>query len=128
MSGMVWMRSMVAVGLALGAAAPALAQVPPPPVMAMAVEAEAQPQPAVAITDATITRDIKAKLEASKLLRFVQVTIASTNGKVTLVGTVATQFARDEILEAARSTPGVVIIDDQLRFDISSPSAPARSN
>ena len=121
MSGKAWMRSLVAGGLVLGVGAPVLADVPPQPVPARVLELPAT-------TDAAITETIKAKLEASKILKFSQVTVASTNGMVTLVGTVATQFARDEVLEAARSTPGVVRIDDQLRFDISSPSAPARSN
>jgi hypothetical protein len=113
-----------------GAVAPALAQTPPPPVSAavLAAEAEPQPQPVVVTPDDAITTTIKAKLEDNKILRNSQVTVASTNGVVTLVGTVATPFARDQVLEAARSTPGVVRIDNQLRFDISSPSAPARSN
>jgi hyperosmotically inducible protein len=128
MSGKAWMRSLVAVGAMFGAAAPALAQTPPPPVSAAVLAAEAEPQPQVVTADDAITTTIKAKLADNKILRSSQVTIASTNGVVTLVGTVASPFARDQVLEAARSTPGVVRIDDQLRFDISSPSAPARSN
>jgi osmotically-inducible protein OsmY len=93
--------------------------VPPPPTVVVE---------RVVVSDAVITQSIKAKLEDSNVMRRSQVTIASTAGFVTLVGTVPDQFARDQILEAARATPGVVKIDNQLRFDISSPSAPARSN
>jgi hypothetical protein len=124
MSGKAWMRSLVAVGSMFGAMAPALAETQPqqqPPPITVVVER-------VVVSDATITQTIKAKLENSNVMRFSQVTIASTGGNVTLVGSVPDQFARDEVREAARNTPGVRTIDDQLRFDISSPSAPARSN
>jgi len=133
MSGKAWMRSLVVAGAMFGAVAPALAedqpqQAPPP-------QAQPQPQQApppvvvvarVVVTDPVITQTIKAKLENSNVMRRSQVTIVSDGGFVTLVGLVPDQFARDQILEAARTTPGVVKIDDQLRFDISSPTAPAR--
>jgi hyperosmotically inducible protein len=83
------------------------------------------PQPAV--PDQSITADIHAKLQNIKLLRNAQVTIATKDGVVTLAGTVASDFARDQALDAARSTPGVMRIDDQLRLDISSPQAPTRN-
>jgi BON domain len=113
-----------AVGLMVGAAGPATAQVQPPPRPAMVVvEAEAQP----VISDATITANIKAKLLANVLLRNAQVTIATTNGKVTLWGMVPSDTARTEALEAARTTPGVLIIDDMLRLPVSSPQAPMQN-
>jgi hypothetical protein len=126
MSGKAWMRSLVVAGSMFGAVAPARAeeqpqpQPPPPTVPTVVVER-------VVVTDAAITQSIKAKLENSNVMRRSQVTIASAGGFVTLVGSVPDQFARDQILEATRATPGVVKIDDQLRFDISSPSAPART-
>jgi len=138
MSGKAWMRSLVVAGAMFGAVAPALAedqpqaQQPPPP---QAPAPQAQPQQApppvvvvarVVVTDPVITQTIKAKLENSNVMRRSQVTIVSDGGFVTLVGLVPDQFARDQIIEAARTTPGVVKIDDQLRFDISSPTAPAR--
>ena len=115
------MRSLVVAGSMVGVVAPALAQVQeaPPPIVVVQ---------RVVVSDAAITQSIKAKLENSNVMRRSQVTIASEAGFVTLVGLVPDQFARDQSLEAARATPGVVKIDDQLRFDISSPSAPARSN
>jgi hyperosmotically inducible protein len=126
MSGKAWMRSLIAVGSVFGAAAPALAQSPPPPLTAVAVEAEAQPaQPA--ITDATITESIKAKLQDDKTLRTSQVTVISKEGVVTVVGTVHNEFARDQVFEAVRSTPGVLRVDDQLRIDVSSPQGQTRN-
>lgn len=87
--------------------------------------ARGEPQPE--ITDATITADIKTKLENNKLLRNERISVVSTNGVVTLIGTVPSELARDEAVEAARSTPGVVRVDDDgLRLDISSPNAPTR--
>jgi hyperosmotically inducible periplasmic protein len=118
------MSSWGAVGLAIGLAgsggaarAQAYAPAAPP------VTAGAQP----AVTDASVTADIHAKLEQNKLLRNAQVTIATKEGVVTISGTVPSDFARDQVMETVRSTPGVVRVDDQLRLDISSPSAPTRN-
>ena len=118
MSGKAWMRSWVAVGSVFGAVAPALAQSPPPPVVV--VEAEAQP----VITDQAITASIKARLQDNKMLQNAQVTFFSTNGIVTVVGMVPSSFAYDDVMEAVRSTPGVLRVDDQLRINVASPSAP----
>jgi hyperosmotically inducible periplasmic protein len=107
------------VGLMAGVAGPAAAQMEPPVV----AQAEAQP----AISDATITADIQARLNKLVLLRNAQVTIASTNGVVTLVGMVPSQTAHEQAIEVAHATPGVVRVDDMLRLDISSPQAPTRN-
>jgi len=126
MSGMGCMsRYLVAiglVGLTLGAAAPALAQSPPPPVVA--VEAEAQ-QPV--ITDETITASITARLEQLILLRNAQLTVSTKARVVTLVGMVPTDFAHQQALEVARRTPGVLVIDDQMRVPVWSPTATTRN-
>jgi osmotically-inducible protein OsmY len=87
------------------------------------VEAEAQP----AMSDVTITADIKARLLKIVLLRNAQVTIATTSGVVTLTGMVQSQTAREQAVDAARATPGVVRVDDMLRLDVSSPQAPSRN-
>ena len=95
-----------------------------PAAAAVVVEAsEQQPQS----SDAMITAVIQAKLESIKLLRQAQVTIATTNGVVTLVGTVPSDFARVQALDAVRGTPGVTRVDDHLRLDVSSPEAPTRN-
>jgi hyperosmotically inducible protein len=114
--------AMGVMGLTLGLAGAARAQAYATP-PAGTVEPNVQP----AVTDASITANIHAKMEEMKLLHRAQVTIATQDGVVTLTGTVPNDFARDQALEAARSTPGVVRLNDQLRLDISSPSAPTRN-
>jgi len=120
MMGMRRMGLGLAVGLALGGAAVMQAR---PAVAATVVTAEAQPSSA----DAAITAAIKARLDGDKAVGRSQVVIATSNGVVTLFGTVPNDFARDKILEEARATPGVVKINDQLRIEISSPQAPTRN-
>ena len=115
------MSFLVVVGLALGAVAPAAAQAPPPPV----VVAEATPP--LPDPDAAITAGIKARIDADKLFRNAQLIVSTSNGHVTLSGMVTNDFAHEEALHIARTTVGVVRIDDQLRMEISSPSAPARN-
>jgi hypothetical protein len=119
MDGMGRMRFLVAVGLGLGAVGPALTYVRP----AAAAEVEAQAQP---MTDDAIVANIKARLQGHKLLRNAQVLVTSTNGEVTVLGTVPSTFAYDEVMEAVRTTPGVVRVDEQLRLDVASPNAPSR--
>jgi hyperosmotically inducible protein len=92
-----------------------------PVAAAVAVEASEQ-----ANVDALITAVIKAKLESDRLLRHAVVTIATKDGVVTLSGSVPTDFAHAKAMAAARGTPGVVMIDDQLRLDVSSPNAPSQ--
>jgi hyperosmotically inducible protein len=117
-----WSAGVVAVAMGLGAAPARGAEPYAPP---MAVEPNTQPAPAM--TDAAITSTIQAKMEESVLLRKAQITIATKDGVVTLVGTIPSNFARDEALDAVRSTPGVVRFDDHLRLDIASPQAPTRN-
>jgi hypothetical protein len=118
-----WMSLLGAVGLtvALGGAARAEAE---PYGGAPAVPPNAQ-QPV--LPDASITADVQAKLEQIRVLRQAQVTIATKDGVVTLVGTIPNEFARTQALDAARATPGVVRVDDKLRLDVSSPQAPSRN-
>ena len=115
------MRFWAAIGLALGAGAPALAAEATAAAAPSALAAEPQP----AITDASITADIRAQLDKVKLLKTARIAVGSSNGVVTLTGTVPSDFARERALEIARATPGVVRVDDYLRLDISAPDAPA---
>jgi BON domain-containing protein len=125
MSGMGRLRYLVGVvGLMLGSVAPAVAESPPPP-----TKPEPNPAPVVppAITDAGITASITARLEELILLRNAQVTISTKDRVVTLIGMVPTDFAHQQALQVARSTVGVVMIDDQLRLPIWSPQATTRN-
>ena len=108
------------VGLAVGLGGSARAQMyEAPPVVAP----NAQP----GVSDASITSDVQAKLEQIRVLRQAQVTIVSKGGVVTLVGTIPSEFARTQALDAARATPGVLRVDDKLRLDSSSPQAPSQN-
>jgi hypothetical protein len=123
MNGMGRMRWLVAVGLGLGAIAPGLIQPRP---AAADVVVPVTPN-TVVVTDKEITDAIVEKMNQRKMLRTAHILVVSTNGKVTLIGTIRNTFARDEALEAVRSTPGVITYDDMLRLDISSPSGPTNN-
>jgi hypothetical protein len=124
MKGIARMSFLVVVGLALGAVAPAAAQAPPPPAV---VVAAAEATPPLPDPDAAITAAIKARIDANKLFRNAQLIVSTSNGHVTLSGMVTNDFAHEEALRIARTTVGVVEIDDQIRMEISSPSAPTRN-
>src|SRR4051812_32288578 len=99
MKGMCRMRLLGAVGLLLGSAGPVLAQSEAQPMgPGAAGVAEA---PSATTGDEAITSTIRTKLDAMKLLHNAQVTIASVGGVVTLVGTVPSDFARMQALDAA---------------------------
>lgn len=123
MSGMTWLRLLAAVGLVAGAAGPALAEEQPEPGGETVIRA---PQDRAAL-DASITNDIKAKLENEKLLRHADVIISTQNGVVTLVGMVDTPFARDRAVDVATQSSGVAYVNDMLRLNIASPNAPSRN-
>jgi hyperosmotically inducible protein len=113
-----------AVGLMVGAIVPSAARAETPYASTGGVaRAEAQPT----VSDENITADIRARMLENVMLRNAQITIASTNGVVTLVGMVSSQTAHEQAMQVARATPGVVRVDDMLRLDISSPQAPTRN-
>jgi osmotically-inducible protein OsmY len=122
------MRLLAAVGVVglTGMTRVAFAQAEAPAGTVVAVEPN-QPPAQPAVTDASITADVKAKLDASKMLRHADVTIVTEGGVVTLVGVVPSDFARDQALELAKSTPGVVRVDNLLRLNIASHEAPSRN-
>jgi osmotically-inducible protein OsmY len=120
------------VGLSVGTAGLAFAEAQPLAggVLAAAPYAGTTPQPQEqkrVVTDASITADIKAKLEASQLLRHSEVNIVTEGGVVTLIGVVPSDFARSQAIDLAKQTPGVVRVDDMLRLNIASPEAPSRN-
>ena len=95
-----------------------------PAAAALVVEAnEQQPQN----SDAMITAIIEAKFASNVLFRQAQVTIATNDGAVTLIGMVPSDFAHIKAMEIARNTPGVTRIDDQLRVNYNSPQAPSHN-
>jgi len=112
-----------AVGLMVGAFVPSAARAETPYGSTGVAQAEAQPT----LSDASIANDIRARLLENPLLRNAQIAISSTDGKVTLYGMVQSQTAKEQAVELAHGTPGVVKVDDMLRLDISSPQAPTRN-
>jgi hyperosmotically inducible periplasmic protein len=123
------MRFLAAVGLVGGVgltAGPALAQAQPASGEVVTVEPNAAP-PQVVYTDAAITSDIKAKMDASQMLKHSEIDIVTAAGVVTLVGVVPSDFARARAVELAKSTPGVVRVDNMLRLNVASPEAPSQN-
>ena len=123
------MRFLAAVGLVGGVgvgltSGPALAQAQPASGEVVTVEPTA---PQVVYTDASITADVKAKMDASQMLRHADIDIVTAAGVVTLVGVVPSDFARARAVELAKSTPGVVRVDNMLRLNVASPEAPSQN-
>lgn len=126
MSGTGWMRLLVAVGgigLVAGTAGTVRAETEPDSGGVTVIRAPSQRT----ILDADITNDIKTKLESERTLRHSEVTISTENGVVTLVGMVDSPFARDQAIDLATKSGGVVRVNDMLRLNIASPNAPSRN-
>ncbi len=62
-----------------------------------------------------ITTQVQARYFADPELRGSDVDVTTTNGVVTLLGTVPTQHAKQRAVEIARATEGVRSVDDRLR-------------
>ena len=77
-----------------------------------------------AVEDTSITTKIKSQYLANTDLRHVNVAVATTNGVVTLTGTVPSEDLRRLAVDLARHTGGVTQVDDQLRVLGSTPSDP----
>jgi hypothetical protein len=118
------LRYLVAAGLLVGSVGTAVAESPPQPTKS---EPDRAPVVPPTITDAGITASITARLQELIMLRNAQVTISTKNRVVTLIGMVPTDFAHQEALQVARSTVGVVMIDDQLQLPVWSPQATTRN-
>ena len=88
---------------------------------------QAEPTPPLPDPDAAITAGIKARIDANKLFRNAQLIVSTSNGHVVLSGMVTNDFSHEEALHIARTTVGVKEIDDQIRMEVSSPSAPTRN-
>jgi len=133
MSGMGCMRLLAAfgvVGLSVGTASLAFAHEQPLAggvLTAAPYAGTPQPVPQEVRSDASITADVKAKLDASKMLRHATVDISTQGGVVTLIGVVPSDFARSQAIDLAQGTPGVVRVDDMLRLNVASPNAPSQN-
>ena len=64
--------------------------------------------------DASVTSSVKAKLAADDTVKAYTIDVDTTNGVVTLTGTVATAAEETQALEIARTTEGVTEVQDQI--------------
>jgi len=67
-----------------------------------------------AISDTTITTQVKAKLIAADALDGAAIEVSTQEGRVTLAGTVANEAARALAGELAQAVDGVTSVDNQL--------------
>jgi osmotically-inducible protein OsmY len=68
-----------------------------------------------AITDAGLTSAVKTKLLADTSVSGLAINVDTSNGVVTLTGTVPTAAAKERALQLARETSGVKSVTDQLK-------------
>jgi len=71
--------------------------------------------------DAAIAKDIQDKVAADQDTKASQVDVSSTDGKVTLKGSVATPAAQQKVEQIAKSEAGVSAVDDETTVQ---PAAP----
>ena len=69
---------------------------------------------AQAVSDSAVTASIKEKLEASEMNRFDGVAVRTTNGVVTLAGSVQSETAMKKVLDIAHDADGVTRVDNNL--------------
>jgi osmotically-inducible protein OsmY len=74
--------------------------------------------------DNQVIAAITSSLDTNPRLRGSQITVANEAGTVTLTGSVTSVTARNEAVETARATPGVVSVNNMLRLLVQSPQAP----
>jgi hyperosmotically inducible protein len=84
------------------------------------------PQPQVtqiekAATDALLIAAVKARLIAVDPNSTTSLGVSANGGTVTLTGSVRSARARSRTLDAARATPGVKAVNDELKVDPSLP-------
>ena len=86
---------------------------------------EPQPQSdsvGAATSDTAITAQVKARFQAEDRLKSTQISVTTTNGVVTLTGTVENPQSKSAAVELAKGVQGVKSVDSN---DLSIPSAAA---
>jgi osmotically-inducible protein OsmY len=73
-------------------------------------------QAAGAVTDASITTAVKAKLLGDPDVSGLKIDVDTVNGVVSLTGTVPSEAERAEALRLARETSGVTSVEDRLKI------------
>lgn len=79
------------------------------------VEEEVGPEVRRVAGDAAITTRIKSKLTADPEINPLRIDVDTVNGQVTLTGTVPSEDVKQEAEDLARSTEGVVSVDNLLQ-------------
>jgi osmotically-inducible protein OsmY len=72
--------------------------------------------PVVHREDAAITQDVQARLAADGQTKPFAITVATTAGIVQVTGSVAKSDDRDSVERIARDTPGVLSVDNNVRY------------
>jgi hypothetical protein len=67
--------------------------------------------------DETIAKDIQSKISATSDTQDSQVAVSSNEGKVTLKGSAKTPAAKQEIVQMAKTEPGVSDVDDEMSLE-----------
>lgn len=68
-------------------------------------------------SDDAITKDVELKVAADPDTKDSQVTVAATEGKVTLTGKAKTPVARKKVEQIAQEEPGVAAVDNQIAVE-----------
>jgi hyperosmotically inducible protein len=77
--------------------------------------AQAADQARRAVSEGTLTAKIKSKMALDDLVKASAIDVDTSNGVVTLSGTVATEAERQRAVQLARETEGVRSVQDRLR-------------
>jgi len=67
-----------------------------------------------AVSDSALTASIKEKLEASEMNRFDGVAVTTSDGVVTLTGSVQSEQAQKKVLDIAHDADGVTRVENKL--------------
>jgi outer membrane lipoprotein SlyB len=79
------------------------------------------------VNDAALVTTIKSEMFSDAQLRDSSLQVTSTNGQVTLAGSVSSDAARYEAFKLATQTPGVTKVNDQMSVLAAQTSAPAQA-
>ena len=80
-------------------------------------------QPIVVRDDASITKDVRARLAADAQASPLEITVDTKAGIVHLTGVVATDDDRSSVERITRGAPGVLAVENDVRF-----GAPVKPN
>ncbi len=73
-------------------------------------------KPTVVRDDVSITNDVRARLAADAQASSLGVTVDTNAGVVRLTGSVPTDSDRNSVERIARDAPGVLAVDNSVRF------------